>query len=241
MSNIQLIQPKLCQPVLSLNIRNVTALFPGFSEGDFAVIYGSSSATALTSLLCVRAQLASQLGGLNTNVIFIDGGNTFDVYRTSELARLHYLDAKQVLDKIYISRAFTAYQVTALITLKLKKAVKKFNAKLVVISDIAGFFLDKDIAEDEARRIFCQVTTYLANFARENKVVLIATFLPHSNQARNNYLQSVVCTRAGVVLSLNKNKDVRLVALEKHPYLSLGSVELRSNITTLTDFLGGND
>jgi hypothetical protein len=239
--SIQLIQPKLARPVLSLNIRNVTALFPGFCEGDFAVIHGSSSATTLTSLLCVRGQLASQLGGMNTNIVFIDGGNNFDVYYTAQLARLHHLDAKQVLDNIYISRAFTAYQITALVMQKLKKAISKFNAKLVIISDIAGFFLDKDIAENEARKVFSQVTSYLSNFARENQVVLIATFSPHDDVARNNYLQSIVCASAEVVLSLNKKKHTRIVALEKHPYLTLGSVELRSNTTTLSDFLEGND
>jgi hypothetical protein len=44
------------------------------------------------------------------------------------------------LKNIFISRAFTAYQATALITHQLKEAIKKYNAKLVILSDIAGFF-----------------------------------------------------------------------------------------------------
>ena len=141
------------QPVLSLNIRNVTDLFSGFELGDFAVLYGSNSLQSLVSLLCVRAQLPHQLGGLGSNVVFIDGGNTFKSNQVARLARLHQLDPQQTLECIYLSRAFTAYQMTALILEKLKKTVKRYDAKLVVISDIAGFFLDNDVPEDEAREV----------------------------------------------------------------------------------------
>ncbi|HLN89494.1 MAG TPA: hypothetical protein VK253_05455 [Candidatus Binatia bacterium] len=47
------------------------------SRPDFALLYGSSSVISLTALLCMRAQLPIQLGGLGSNVVFIDGGNTF--------------------------------------------------------------------------------------------------------------------------------------------------------------------
>ena len=58
---------------LVLNIENVDALFPGFMLGDFAVLHGSSSIQSLLLSLCVLAQLPYQLGGLETNVLFVDG------------------------------------------------------------------------------------------------------------------------------------------------------------------------
>jgi len=131
--------------------------------------------------------------------------------------QIHQLNPKQVLDNIFISRAFTAYQATSLITHQLKEAIKKYNAKLVIISDIAGFFLDKDIPDDEAQRIFSQVTTYLSNFAKENQTIIIATYPPHADTTRNNFLQTLTCTRANVVLSLRKTSYARKFVLEKHP------------------------
>ena len=238
MSQSQLCKPTLSQTLFPLNIRNVNQLFPGFSEGDFAIIHGSSSVQSLASLLCVRAQLAKQLGGLGSNVLFIDGGNSFRLYQITRLAQAHQLNPKQVLDNIYISRAFTAYQITALIMQKLKDAVKKFGAKLVIISDIAGFFSDKLLTDDEAQSIFSQITSYLSNFARENPVIVIATDPPHGDPKRNNTLHTIACQSAGVVLSLKKNKHARAIGLEKHPYLKLGSVELPSETIKLTDFIG---
>jgi hypothetical protein len=225
------------QPVLSLNMRSINQLFPGFSIGDFAVLYGSNSVLSLTSLLCVRAQLPPQLGGLGSNVVFIDGGNTFRLYQVARLARLHQLDPKQALERIYLSRAFTAYQMTALILEKLKETVKRYNAKLAIISDIADFFLDKDVPEYEARRVYSQVTAYLSSFAEENKISLIVTYPPHQKTKRNSFLQAVTLEKANVVISLNQTKYEREFVLEKHPRSILGVAELPSETLTLEHFI----
>jgi hypothetical protein len=225
------------QPVLSLNIRNVNDLFSGFELGDFAVLYGSNSVHSLISLLCVRAQLPPQLGGLGSNVVFIDGGNTFRPNQVARLARLHQLDPKQTLERISLSRAFTAYQMTALILEKLKKTAKRYDAKLVIISDIADFFLDKDVPEDEAREVYSQVLAYLSNFAKENQIALIATYPPHEETTRNSFLQTVTCGKANVVISLNQTEYEREFILEKHPRHILGDAELPSETLTLEHFI----
>jgi hypothetical protein len=225
------------QVLFTLNMRNITELFPGFAAGDFAVLYGSQSVLSLTSLLCVRAQLPSQLGGLSSNVVFVDGGNTFRLYQVARLAQLHQLDPRQTLERIYISRAFTAYQMTSLIMDYLKDAVERFSAKLVVISDIAGLFLDKDVPDEEARRVFSQVTAYLSNFARENQLILLAPYPPHQNGRRNLYLHALTCGRANMVIALRQTKYDREFALEKHPHFVLGSAEFPSDKLTLTEFM----
>jgi len=223
--------------LLSLNMRNISQLFPGFQAGDFALLHGSNAVQSLATLLSIRAQLPTQLGGLASNVIFIDGANTFRLYQTTRLARLCQLDPKQVLDRIYISRAFTAYQMTELILQKLEEAVKTCNAKLVIVSDIAAMFLDKDVEEEEAKRIYSQITTRLSNFARENQTIIIATYPPHYDNPRNNYLQAVTSGRANVVLALRQTKYDREVILEKHPTFTCGSAELPSEILPLTAFM----
>ena len=225
------------QPVLSLNMRNVNQLFPGLAIGDFAVLYGSNSVQSLASLLCVRAQLPPQLGGLGSNVVFLDGGNTFKPNQVARLARLHQLDPQQALEHIYLSRAFTAYQMTALILEKLKETVKRYDAKLVIISDIAGFFLEEDVPEYEAHRVYSQVIAYLHNFAKENQIALIATYPPHQQTKRNSFLQTVTCGKANVVISLNQTRYEREFVLEKHPRYMSGVAELPSETLTLEHFI----
>ncbi len=227
------------QPIFPLSIAGVKEVFPGFVLGDFAVLQGSS-VLSLASLLCVKAQLPKQLGGLQSSVVFIDGGNTFRLYQIAQLAQIHGINPKKVLDNIFISRAFTAYQATHLIMHQLKEAIKNYNAKLVIISDIAGFFLDKDIPEVEALRIFTHIATFISNFARENQVIVIATYPPHAESSRNNLLHKQTCAKANVVLSISRTAYTRKITLEKHPYLPLGFAELPNESLTIADFWEAN-
>lgn len=227
------------QPLFCLNMPSVDSLFPGFEPGDFAMLYGSPSVISLTSLLCIRAQLPAQLGGLGSNVVFIDGGNTFRLYRIARLAQVHQLNPQQVLDHIFISRAFTAYQLASLIIDRLEETVESYNAKLVVISDIAGFFLNNDIPHEEAQRIYRQIIGYLSRFAKEHKIILVATYLPNSESRRNSLLQEITRSKASTVLSFSKTAYTRELTLEKHPHFVLGTAELPSENLTLTDFMGG--
>ncbi|MGE5533059.1 MAG: hypothetical protein ACM3UN_01770 [Bacillota bacterium] len=225
----------MSQPVFPLSIRGVKEVFPGFALGDFAVLQGSS-VLSLTSWLCVKAQLPTPLGGLQSNVVFIDGGNTFRLYQIAQIAQIHHLDPRKALGNIYVSRAFTAYQTVALVKEQLMEAIKRYNAKLVIISDIAGLFLDADISEEEAQRVFSQLTTFISNFARETQTIVLATYPSHADNERNDHLHTLTCSRASVVLSLRQTSFARQFILEKHPYLAKGTAELQIEDLTLDGF-----
>jgi len=158
------------------------------------------------------------------------------LYRVSRIAQLHRLNPRQVLERIFISRAFTAYQMTSLILEKLE-AVSKHNAKLVILSDIAALFLDKDIPTAEAKEVFNQLVTYLLKFAEEKQLIIIATYLPHDCSKRNTFFHVVTCGRANVVISIRPSKFGQEFVLEKHPILGLGFAKFRHENHTLNQFM----
>jgi len=231
-----LVKPSASQYLLPFNIANIDDLFLGFTAGDFAVLHGTSPILSLSFLLSVRAQLPFQLGGLETNVIFVDGGNSFRLYDVTRLAQLHQLDPKQVLERIYISRAFTAHQMTSIVFEKLEDTVEKYDSKLVIISDIAELYSDKDIPSREAQSVFNQVTAYLSQFTQENHLILIATYLPRYYSKRNVLFKASLCGRANVVISIRPSKFGQQFVLEKHPSFSLGHAEFPSQKLTLSKF-----
>jgi RecA/RadA recombinase len=219
------------------NISNIDNLFPGFLDGDFAVIYGAFTVLPLSLLLTVRAQLPFQLGGLESNVVFVDGGNSFRLYDVSRIAQAHQLDPKHVLKRIYISRAFTAYQMTSIILEKLKETVQRFESKFVIISDIASLYLDEDMPGNEAKEIFSHLATYLASFAEENQLIIMATCLPHYSSKQGVFFHSALFGRANVVISVRPSKHGQVFVLEKHPMFSLGHAEFPSENFTLDRFM----
>jgi hypothetical protein len=217
--------------LLSLNNQNVNQLFPGFTSGDFAVLYGSQSVLSLSSLLCVRAQLPTQLGGLGSRVVFVDGGNSFKLYQIARLARLHNLNPEKILKKIHIARAFTAYQITSLILEKLKETVNKYNAKLVIISDILRYYCDNDIDPEESYQIYKQVLAHLSRFAKENDVILIVT-----EKHQDERLHELTVQKADTVIQINQSKYEQEFILEKHAKYVLGTADFSPESLEITHF-----
>ena len=236
------VKPLSSQGLLSFNIRNVETLFPGFTMGDFVVMYGQPYVSTLSLLLAVRAQLPYQLGGLESSVVFVDGGNTFRLYKVSRLARLHHLKPREVLERIFISRAFTMHQMTSLLLDGLEEAAKRHGAKLVIVSDFEGLFLDEDIKPEESREIFSQVVAYVSEFAKNNDAIVIAACPPHYYCRYGAFLHAVACSKSTITISIIKKRSYpfeRQFMLEKHPSFKLGAVNFPSKNLTLHDFMGG--
>jgi len=80
---------------LPLGLPLVDDVFPGFELGDFAVIHGATSNLMLFEF-CVRCQLPPAKGGLNSSAVFVDGGNVFNPYVVSEIARGYGLNPKEI-------------------------------------------------------------------------------------------------------------------------------------------------
>jgi hypothetical protein len=222
---------------LSFNIEGVDALFPGFALGDFAVLHGSPTVSSLALLLCVRAQMPYQLGGLETNVLFIDGGNTFRLYEVSRLAQLHKLDSRKILERIFISRAFTAHQMTSLVLDELADAVEQYSAKLAILSDFAGLYLDKDVPKEEAKAVFSQLTTYLSRFVEKNRAIVVATYPPHYPSDRSLFFKLMACGRAAAVISARPCRCGQQLCLEKHQIFAPGRTGISLESLRLTKFM----
>jgi hypothetical protein len=210
---------------LTLGIEELYNLFGDLRGGKFVVLYGSHICHVLSELLCVRSQLPYVEGGLDSPIVFIDGGNLFDPYLISETARLLKLKPEETLKNIWVSRAFTAYQLTALITEKLPEILNQEDAKIVVVSDIAALYCDPDIALFEAKRTFNWVTRFLWNLARERDLLLVANSLPSRGQ-RKRRLEQYLLARADIVVKAEAGNPCVKVTLEKHPFKPPATVNL---------------
>jgi len=223
--------------VLALGIPKLDEVFPGFQRGEFAVLVGRPLSTMLSFLLSVRCQLPFRKGGLNSRVVFIDGGNTFDPYTVSAIAQEYGLEPRSVLEKILISRAFTAYQLTALVFEKLEDTLKRYRSKLVVISDITGLFLDRDVPKIEGRDIFMKMTQYLLDLASKRRAVIVASYFPRSYSSRNLFLESVLLARANTVIRFKKSRGGLNFVLEEHPSIKPSTIDFSSNSVTIDMFM----
>ena len=184
--------------------------------GQFVVFQGKPS-HALCMLLCVRAMLPQPLGP-NCDVIFVDGGNNFDPYSISNNSVQQGLDPESVLGRLHVSRAFTHHQLACIITDKLPYAIKKFEAKLIIVSDITQLFCDPDVRDDDrddSLQIFGKAVRTLRMLARQHQCLIIATNLEQRNAQMNRSLTYA----AHVSARIEQHISLTQLLLLKHPTL----------------------
>lgn len=104
-------------------------------RGENTFISGSSSVTAKLLHSIVFRSLAVSDG----IVLWIDGGNSFDPYRISELAERCGYDERKMLSRIRIARAFTAHQMEA-IARSASKETRGNSMSILVVSSVAELF-----------------------------------------------------------------------------------------------------
>ena len=126
-------------PKLTLDIPKLDEIIHFLTLNNKLCIKGIHT-QKLIERLCVRAQLPSRYGGLNSKVLLIDGANSSDLYQCIDFAQQYGLNVNKILDGIISSRAFTVYQLTNTITQELPFAIKKYNVKVAVITNLLNYF-----------------------------------------------------------------------------------------------------
>ncbi len=186
-----------------------------FRPGQFTILHGRASHD-LSLFLCVRAILPGPLGP-DSDVVFLDGGNIFDPYSIARYAIQHGIERTSVLRRIHISRAFTFHQLHSLAAETLQSVIEKFQAGLVVVSDITLLFCDPDIRnKQEARDTFARTVRSLRETAERKDVLVVATALHKRNQLLDNILHRTACASRELEIpapfggiSLNRNSRSR--------------------------------
>jgi hypothetical protein len=201
---------------LSLGFPTLDEVFTGFELGDFAVTQGNA-APFMSSVLSARAQLPSERGGLESPALFIDGGNSFSPYEVAETARDYGLDCKTTLEKVFVSRAFTAYQLSSLVLDKVCSVLQKTRARLLIVSDITSLFLDRDIPKLEGRELFVKLCSKLSEIASEKQTIVVVSYSPRSWSRQSLFFEAALLGKSNVLIRLKKSGQVVSVFLEDHP------------------------
>jgi len=195
-------------PHFSLGFPRLDSLIGPFCSQRLIVLSGGA-ASAVAELMAFRAQLPLEAGGLDSTVLFIDGGNRSDPYLFSSFARQHGLKPSAAMRRVATCRVFTIYQLADLISGHLVKATEDYAPKLVVISDLLGTFNEPELEEREARRLLSAVEVGIRR-AKKNSLVLATLVSP-------NKYDDIIMTWADTALSLSSSGGRVQAELVKHP------------------------
>ena len=202
---------------LNSGIRELDRLLGFIQKGNIVFVKGSKSRKHILELFCLRSIIQYQ-----NYCILVDGGNSFDPYMLSELSTASKERPKEILSRIIISRAFTCHQLASLVK-ETANIAKTFPANLVAVSDILHLFTDPESEVDnyEIEMILPKMLEYLKNIAGKDAIVAI------TSDASNRWLDRMVESCSNIVLTVNDDREIVRVTLEKHPSQRKGSAELK--------------
>jgi len=194
-------------PHFSLGFPRLDSLLRPFSEGRTILLNGETS-SIVAELASLRAQLPIESGGLDSAVIFVDGGNRSDPYLFSSFAKQRGLKPAMAMRRVASCRVFTFYQLAALVSEHLMRAVEDYGTKLVVICDILGTFNEPELEEREARRALSAVGEGMEKVKRQ--ALMIVT------QSSPNKYDDMVSFWADAQVRLSSERDRIRAELVKH-------------------------
>ena len=205
--NGPLFQPASSIPHFSLGFPGLDSLLRPLSEGRMAMVTGETS-PVIAELATFRAQLPIEAGGLDSAVLFIDGGNRSDPYLFSSFARQRGSKPVVAMRRVASCRVFTFYQLGALVSEHLVRAVEDYGTRLVVISDMLGTFNEPELDEREARRVLCAVEEGIEKVKRH--ALVIAT------QASPSKYDDMVSPWADALVHLSADRERIRAELIRH-------------------------
>jgi hypothetical protein len=107
-------------------------------------------------------------------ISLVEGANRFHPYRVGELGRSLGVDATETLHRLRLARAFTAYQMVALVE-GWAAEVRRHRPTLLVAHDLPALFAADEIAEDERAAMLRHVARTLRALADSVRLPLLIT------------------------------------------------------------------
>jgi hypothetical protein len=107
--------------------------------GKVGLLYGERKVYSLATLIAVEILLRDPA------IVIIDAANRVDPYLFAKLARMKDIDPYSFLDRTFVTRAYTCYQLDISITDGLFQYVCGVNAQFVIVYGLIDLFDDEQV------------------------------------------------------------------------------------------------
>ncbi len=187
----------------------------------------------LLSILCVRA-----IKAFGKTVIYVDGWNSIDPYLIGSLSKRLGLRADEVLPKIMVARAFTAYQLDSIISDRLEDVILDHGPSFMIISCITDLLMDRTVREQEAVTILRRSLSIIEKLTSDRNLITIVTKRTRPLSARSAALDEILYKGAGEIVTMRRTKE-GVELYQSTRACSMHYVPLSIHQTTLEEFIGG--
>ena len=194
--------------------------FKATPPGKLFCLHGDRSVFRLSLYAASHALLAGR------PIVLVDGTNRFDVYYIAEFARrvtshrfiTQPVQPEQLLRNIYISRAFTCYQMEATITQRLGSFLHKKQSSVAIIFGLLDTFYDEQAPLFEVKASVQRILSALHQLKQQHISVLLASHDVKLESKERNKLFPKVTSVMDEVFSVTESDEGQRVIHETQRY-----------------------
>ena len=161
-------------------IQLIDRLIGGFKAGDVTYVYGESPIIHhFPYHLCTNTYMM-----FRENSVFLDGGSSINPYTIARYAKMYEMNPGEVLKHVYVSRAFTIYQLSSLIQDHLEPLINEHKPQTLILDAFPILYNDSDVIFDEAYTLFNETIQKINNLTKRYHLVTLIT------NPMNHWMQS---------------------------------------------------
>lgn len=188
----------------------------GIESGLVHLFYGEKVLYEDFLRFAVKAQTSKRKGGLESPTILIDSANIIKIERLTDLSFELHLKPEDVMDDIYISRAFNSSQTYDLIMNQMEKFLDTVPARVLMVTGLPNLYLEEGLKGEGLQQISHMASKIAAVTLQRGLFTLVS--VPVSSKSPNLPEGGrTLSTTAQVHIQVTESPSRTTYTLAKHP------------------------
>ncbi len=217
----------------------------GIEAGLAHLFYGDRSLHRDFLRFAVQAQMQEEQGGLGTPVIIIDSANMIKIEQITEISYELELEPEEVMDRIYITRAFNSSQTYDIVMHQMESFFSRIPARALMITGLPNLYIEEGMTGEALQQISHMASKIMKFTLQRDLFTLVSA--PVSEKSHNIPAGGrSLASNCQVHIQVERSKSYVRYVLAKHPQYPVRNVSKSIPKPTggtlpLSYFLGGED
>ena len=188
----------------------------GLEGGLMHLFYGDRILHNDLLKIAVQAQLPKVRNGIDSPSIIIDSANMIKIEKLTDYSFELGLEPEDVMDQIYISRAFNSSQTYDLIMNQLESFFERIPARLLFVTGLPNLFINEGITGEGQQQITHMITK-LMTFTLSRGIFTIISAPSSERQRTFPAGGKALASCAQIHVHVEESKSYYKYTLAKHP------------------------
>ncbi len=209
---------------ISIGVNAIDNLLEGGIEAGLThLFYGDRGLHNDFLRFAVRSQMPKERGGTGAPVILIDSANMIKIERITEMAYELELEPEEVMDRIYITRAFNSSQTYDIIMNQMNSFFSRVPARVLLVTGLPNLYMEEGMTGEKLQQMSHMASNIMKFTLQRNLFTLVSA--PASPKSKNVPAGGrSLASNSQVHIRVEESKSYVRYILAKHPQYPVRNV-----------------